>query len=213
MATRRILLPRLYAITDMALSGAANHADIVGQLLEGGCRWIQLREKSLPDNQFYEQLKESLALCLPYGATLLVNDRVDLAWAAGAHGVHLGQGDLPPALPRKLLGPDRVIGRSTHSLEQASEDDSDEAVDYVAIGPIFSTATKVSGNTPLGLEGLREVRRRVRKPLIAIGGIDSENARQVLQAGADSVALISALMTASSVSQETEKMVSLLSSV
>jgi thiamine-phosphate pyrophosphorylase len=198
-------VPRLYAITDLGLAQASSHVDIVRQLLDGGCRCIQVREKALPDAQLYQQLERCLELCAKAVAHLIVNDRVDMAWASGASGVHLGQDDLPPAFARKILPLDCVIGRSTHSLQQAIEAEADKAVDYVAIGPVFATTTKISTNKALGLAGLREVRRIVRKPLVAIGGIDLEKAWAVLETGCDSVAVISALMNAPSIKERTRE--------
>ena len=182
------------------------HVDIVRELLAGGCKWIQVREKAMPDRLLYEQLLQCRSLCEAAEATLLVNDRVDLAWASGSSGIHLGQSDLDPRLARSLLGPACIIGRSTCSVDQAVEADADPHVDYVAIGPIFSTLSKIDSDPPVGLEGLRAVRQAVRKPLVAIGGITGSSARDMLQAGCDSVAVISALMCADNIASQTAEL-------
>jgi thiamine-phosphate pyrophosphorylase len=190
---RRFQLPRIYPLTDVQLSGLS-HADQVQLLTLGGASLIQLREKQLPALEFYEQAKAAVAVAQRNGVTLIINDRVDVALAAGAHGVHLGQDDMPPEAARRLLGAEAIIGYSTHNVQQAVSA-LNLPVDYIAIGPIFQTATKTDTSPVLGLDGLRAVRQVVRDfPLVAIGGITQANASEVIKAGADSVAVISALL-------------------
>ena len=197
-------LPRVYPLTDVQLSGLS-HAEQVHLLTLGGATLIQLREKHLPALQFYEHAKAVVAAARKTGAQLIINDRVDVALATGAQGVHLGQDDLPPEAARKLLGNEAVIGYSTHSIEQAQQALT-LPIDYIAIGPIFETATKTDTSPPLGLEGLRAVRKAVGKvPLVAIGGISHINAGSVIEAGADSVAVISALLSDPDRSTETTR--------
>ena len=161
----------------------------------GGASLIQLREKHKPAREFYEQAKAAVAVTAQWGVQLLINDRVDIALAVGAHGVHLGQDDMPPDAARKLLGPDAIIGYSTHNIEQAVAA-TKLPIDYLAVGPIFATTTKSDTAPVVGLDGLRAVRQEIGPfPLVAIGGITRENAREVIQAGADSVAVISALLS------------------
>jgi len=192
-----VKLPRIYPLTDVPLSGIS-HAEQVKLLSLGGATLIQLREKRMPAREFYEQAKEAVEVAARRGVQLIVNDRVDVALAVGAHGVHLGQDDMPPEAARGLLGPEAVIGHSTHNIEQAVAA-AKLPIDYLAIGPIFATTTKSDTAPVLGLEGLRTVRRAVGAfPLVAIGGITSANAADVIAAGADSVALISALLSNSS---------------
>lgn len=187
-------LPRVYALTDVRLSGLS-HAQQVDLLGEGGASLVQLREKQLPPREFYEEAKAAVAVATTRGVRLIINDRVDVALAVGAHGVHLGQDDMPPEAGRKLLGPNAVIGYSTHNIEQAIAA-TKLPIDYLAIGPIFATTTKGDTAPVLGLEGLRAVRQAIGSfPLVAIGGITHANARDVLKAGADSVAVISALLS------------------
>jgi thiamine-phosphate pyrophosphorylase len=187
-------LPRLYPLTDVQLTGLT-HGEQVELLSEGGATLIQLREKEMPAREFYEQAKAAVAVAAQRGVQLLINDRVDIALAVRAHGVHLGQDDMPPEAARRLLGPDAVIGYSTHNIEQAIAA-TKLPIDYLAIGPIFATTTKTDTAPVLGLEGLRTVRQATGGfPLVAIGGITSANAAAVIAAGADSVAVISAVLT------------------
>lgn len=183
-------LPRVYPLTDVELSGLP-HADQVRLLTLGGATLVQLREKQMPALQFYEQARAAVKS----GVQLIINDRVDIALAVGAHGVHLGQDDMPPEAARRLLGDEAVIGYSTHSVEQAKKALT-LPIDYIAIGPIFTTSTKTNPSPTLGLEGLRAVREAIGNiQLVAIGGISHSNAREVIEAGADSVAVISALLS------------------
>ena len=189
----RIDLPKLYPITDAQLSGLS-HAEQVRRMSAGGATFLQLREKHLSPRQFYREAEEALRVAREHGVRLIINDRVDIALALSADGVHLGQDDLPPAAARSLLGEQAIIGFSTHSVEQASVA-ARLPVDYLAIGPIFHTSSKENPDAVVGLEGLRRVREAVgRIPLVAIGGIRLENIPEVLWAGADSVAVISLLL-------------------
>jgi thiamine-phosphate pyrophosphorylase len=179
---------RLYPITDRHVSGLS-HAEQVSVLGDGGARVIQLREKHLSSREFYSEAEAALRVARERKIKVIINDRVDIALALGADGVHLGQHDLTPVAARRLLGPDLIIGVSTHDPEQARET-ALLPVDYVAIGPIFHTSTKREADTPIGLEGLSRVRGVTNLPLVAIGGITSQNSPDVLGAGADALALI-----------------------
>jgi thiamine-phosphate pyrophosphorylase len=183
--------PKLYAITDRGLSNSA-HEEIVGQLLAGGARLIQVRDKEASAKELLEAARACVALTRAAGARLIVNDRADVALAADADGVHLGQDDLSVEEARELLGPDKIIGVSTHSLEQARRA-LETSADYVAVGPIYATATKENPDPVVGLELVRRVRELTERPLVAIGGVTPERAPEVIAAGADSVAVISAL--------------------
>lgn len=181
---------RAYPITNRQLSGLS-HAEQVAKLCDAGARLIQLREKLDSPQNFYEDARTSLQVARAHGAKLIINDRVDIALALKADGVHLGQEDLPPAAARRLLGPEAIIGFSTHNLEQA-EQALNLPIDYLAIGPIFETTTKVSTNPAVGLDKLARVRKTAaNRFLIAIGGINADNLQSVLDAGADAFALIS----------------------
>lgn len=162
----------------------------VERFLAAGIRLFQVRDKLSSDALLHQQLLQIKKLCQTSKANLLVNDRIDLALAAGARGVHLGQTDLPVEAARRILGDKALIGISTHTLEQFIHAQASD-VDYVAIGPVFPTLTKTSEYEPLGVDFLYQNAANKRHPLVAIGGINLENARQVWQAGADSVAVIS----------------------
>jgi thiamine-phosphate pyrophosphorylase len=190
----RLNLPRVYPLTDVQMSGLS-HAQQVQLLSAGGATLVQLREKQMPAREFYEHARAAVEVARRSRVTLIVNDRVDIALAANAHGVHLGQDDMPPDAARQLLGDEAIIGYSTHNIEQATKALS-LPIDYLAIGPIFATSTKTDTSPVLGLDGLRAVRKAIGAvPLVAIGGISLTNARGVIEAGADSVAVISALFS------------------
>jgi len=179
----------LYPITDQHLSGLSHEEQVV-VLSSCGATIIQLREKIDPPLKFFGQAESAVRVARDLGAKIIINDRVDIALAVKADGVHLGQEDLPPDAARRILGGDAVIGFSTHSLKQARLA-AQMPVDYVAIGPIFSTTSKQSANSPVGLDGLARVREALGAiPLVAIGGITSENIGAVIRAGADVVAII-----------------------
>jgi len=181
----------LYAITDRRLA-CRGHAQIVAELLAGGARMIQIREKEAGAREFLDAARACVKLTRAAGARLIVNDRADIALAADADGVHLGQDDLDVADARALLGPTKVIGLSTHSLEQYRAALATSA-DYLAVGPIYATTTKDDHDPVVGLELIRRAREIADRPLVAIGGITLQRAVEVLTAGADSIALISAL--------------------
>jgi thiamine-phosphate pyrophosphorylase len=183
-------LPRVYPLTDVQLS-TLSHVEQINLLTLGGATLVQLRDKQMPALELY---KQALAAITSSGAQLIINDRADVTLASGAHGVHLGQDDLPPEAARRLLGNETIIGYSTHNVEQARHTLT-LPIDYIAIGPIFETSSKNDTAPTLGLDGLRAVRNAVGKAqLVAIGGISHTNARDVIEAGADCVAVISALL-------------------
>ncbi|OLE51325.1 MAG: thiamine-phosphate diphosphorylase [Acidobacteria bacterium 13_1_20CM_3_53_8] len=206
----RFKLPKLYTITDARLSGLS-HAEQVKRLTAGGSTLIQLREKILSPKDFYASAKAALRVAHERGARLIINDRVDIALALHADGVHLGQTDLPPEAARKILGHKAIIGFSTHNLDEARLAAA-LPVDYIAIGPIFATSTKEKPDPLVGLEGLRKVREAVGSiPLVAIGGISRETAPAALAAGADAVAVISLLLTEpATITDNTRKLLSSL---
>ena len=180
----------LYPVTHCPNPQDRDHVDFARCLIRCGVRFFQVRDKSLPDGRLYRQLLKIRRLCREAGAGFVVNDRVDLALAAGADGVHLGQDDLPPAAARRLLGAGAVIGLSTHNWDQFRRGLA-EPVDYLALGPIFPTRTKEDAAPVLGLELVRKASRSTDLPVVAIGGISVEKAPGVWQSGARSVAVIS----------------------
>ena len=187
-------MPKIYPITDVRLT-KLSHAEQVEKLIEGGAEIIQLREKYASSKDFYESAKEALDIARRHNVKIIINDRVDIALALGADGVHLGQDDLPPEHARKILGEKAIIGFSTHNIKQAISAVK-FPINYLAIGPVFATKTKENPDEIVGIEGVVKVRQAVGDfPLVAIGGINSENLRDVLNAGADSVAIISDLLS------------------
>lgn len=204
-------LPKLYPITDVRLSGLS-HAEQVTRFIEGGATLVQLREKHLSPREFYREAEAALRVARERGVRLIINDRADIALALGADGVHLGQDDLPPEAARELLGPDAIIGFSTHNIDQAIGA-ARLPVDYIAIGPIFATLSKENPDPVIGIEGVRLVCEQAsHMPIVAIGGITERNARSVLEAGADAVALISALLREpSAVARRTHEFIHFLS--
>jgi thiamine-phosphate pyrophosphorylase len=183
-------IPKLYAITHAG--GGLSHVAQVERFAAAGVRLIQIRDKRAHGRELYEITVAALKAAEPHGTRIVVNDRIDVAVAASAHGVHLGQDDLPAAVAREMLGPWGILGVSTHSAEQAAEA-ARLPVDYVAIGPIFHTATKDNAEPVVGLKGVAAARAVVTKSLVAIGGITLDTAHSVLEAGADAVAVVSDL--------------------
>ena len=180
---------RLYPLTDRLISGLS-HAEQISQLSDGGATLVQLREKLLAPLEFHNEAEAALQVARERGLRIIINDRVDIALALQADGVHLGQEDMPPTAARRLLGPTPIIGFSTHNLKQAQLA-AQTPVDYIAIGPIFETSTKQGSDPPVGLDGLHQARQAVGSiPLVAIGGITADNSETVLDAGADAIALI-----------------------
>ena len=187
-------LPKVYPITDTDLSGLS-HAEQVDRLIAGGATLIQLRDKHAGPRDFYRQAAAALQVARRHNVRLIINDRVDIALALAADGVHLGQTDMPVEAARRLLGERVIVGISTHNLEQAKLAAS-QPVDYVAFGPIFKTSTKDNPDPIAGLEALRAVRTMVvALPVVAIGGITLENAEEAWLAGADAVSSIAALVS------------------
>jgi thiamine-phosphate pyrophosphorylase len=201
-------LPKFYPITDARISGMS-HAEQVERLAKGGATFIQLREKDASPRVFYAAALEAVQVARRLGVRVIINDRVDIAMAVGADGVHLGQDDLPPEKARALLGEDRIIGFSTHDLKQALAA-SFAPVDYVALGPVFRTSTKEKPDPVVGLAGISEVRETISKPLVAIGGITLERAKAVIESGADSVAIISDLYSTEDVAERARRFIRLL---
>ncbi len=190
---RPLIPPRVYGIADGDALGLDNLPAAVAAMAAGGVEWIQIRAKHAPGDALCALVERCEARLRGAGAALWVNDRADLAALFPVAGVHVGQDDLPPKAVRPVVGRDCWIGRSTHDLAQAEEAAADPDVDVVAFGPIFETGGKENPDPVVGLEALRRVRRRVDKPLVAIGGIDAGNLASVLAAGADTVAVLGAI--------------------
>ncbi len=190
----RLVLPRLYVILDAALI-TSSESDCAASLAEAGVRLLQYRNKSVPARQYLKSSRELANLLCPRGVSFFVNDRPDVAHLAGASGVHVGQEDLEVEQARAVVGPDKLVGVSTHNLEQFERAAATSA-DYIAVGPIFTTSSKADPDPAVGLDFVRKVRRLTDKPIVAIGGITLERAASVIEAGADSVAVISGILGA-----------------
>ncbi len=191
-------LPKLYAIVDVSCFAAPLRTtsaivDYAKDLAAGGATFIQYRNKVGSTREMLSHARE-IRRALGTGVTLIMNDRADICLAAGYEGVHVGQDDLSPEGARTVIGPERILGVSTHNLEQLREADAGPA-DYIAFGPVFATSSKRNPDPIVGLEGIREARAATRKPLVAIGGITRANARSAIDAGADSVAVIADLLS------------------
>ncbi len=193
----------LYTIFDPSQNTHSPPLSVVHHLLKGGSSLIQLRIKEKPANEFLQLAVEIRRLTSQAGCLLIVNDRVDIALACGADGVHLGQEDLPLAAAKRIMG-NRFIGISTHTLEQAKEAERGRA-HYIGFGPIFGSMTKETGYAPRGLPMLQEIRRAVRLPIVAIGGITETNVKEVWQAGAHGAAMISDLIAEKDIAEKVRR--------
>jgi thiamine-phosphate diphosphorylase len=203
-----VIDPRLYVILDRAAARGRDLGTLLEATLAGGCRLVQLREKEWPSGRLLPLAERLRERCQQAGATFIVNDRVDLALAVDADGVHLGQDDLPPAAARPLLRHGMILGLSTHSVEQARAAQA-AGGDYVAVGSMFPTGTKPDFEL-VGPELVTKLRPEIRVPLIAIGGITLDNVAQVVRAGADGVAVISAVCGAPDPQAATRRFLALI---
>lgn len=185
----------VYLVTDRLLSKGRPTEAIVAAALQGGVSVVQLREKELETRFFFQEGQKIRSLLKLAGVPLIINDRIDVALALDADGVHLGQRDMPLPQARKMLGPDRIIGFSLEEAGQINET-SVRYADYFAVSPVFFTSTKSDICTPWGLGGLKQIRAVTNKPLVAIGGINCANAQSVVRAGADCVAVVGAIVSA-----------------
>lgn len=172
-----------------------DHLDVARGALQGGARFLQFREKEMSTRELVETAAALLRLAREFGATLIVNDRVDVALAVGADGVHLGESDLPVAVARRLLGPSAIIGASAATVERARRAEA-EGANYLGVGPIYPTGSKADAGEAIGLGPLAALRAAVSLPLLAIGGINAGNAAEVIRAGARGIAVISAVSDA-----------------
>lgn len=192
-----------YFITDSKLSLAGNESDVLSAV-SCGVRVVQYRNKNSETREMYQEAVRLGEICRDFGSIFLINDRIDIALAAKADGVHLGQSDMPCPAARRLLGPDKVIGVTVHNLAEALEAQSVGA-DYLGVSPIFQTATKPDAGKPAGIRLIEEIQREVDIPLIAIGGINHENAPEVVRAGADGLCAISCVVAKENVREEISK--------
>lgn len=198
----------IYLVTDRKACLGRPLESIVSHAAKAGVACVQLREKKAGTRDFLEQARTLKKILAPAKIPLLINDRLDIALAAGADGVHLGQTDMPPAIARSLLGPSAIIGLSVETWEDVKAS-QDMDVDYLGVSPVFPTPTKTDTKLPWGLEGLEKIRACSRFPLVGIGGLDVSNSEQVITAGADSIAVVSAICSADDPYDATRKLVNI----
>lgn len=197
-------LPPIYPITDKKLAKRTHHLSILKDLVRGGARLVQIRDKGTPLPELLPDMMRCAEYAFIKGVTLIINDRCDLVLASRAAGVHLGQEDLPPEVARGILGPERVIGLSTHSPAQVRKCRG-LPIQYIGFGPVYPTSTKRDALSATGLRALARACAASPFPVAAIGGIGLEQVREILEAGAASVAVISALMKAKDIAREMER--------
>ena len=202
-------IPRLYVVTDRQQTAGRSLEEVIASAARGGAGMVQLREKDLSARELLALGNRLQHVLAPYGIPLLINDRLDVAQALDAAGVHLAGHSLPTAQARRVLGPDKLIGVSTHSMEQA-QDARDGGADFIVFGPVFTTPSKVAYGPPQGLQQLAHIVQSVDLPVLAIGGINVTNLPSVLQEGAHGVAMIRAVLEAADPDEATRQLRSLL---
>ena len=185
----------LYLVTDRGLCGQKDLKDVILQALRGGVAYVQLRDKEISTRLFFEEAQNIKAIMAPFKALLIINDRIDVALAVGADGVHIGQTDMPYAAARKLLGNRAIVGLSVETWEDV-ETAQKLDVDYLGVSPVFETPTKTDTKGCWGLGGLARIKQFSRHPLVAIGGLNASNAADAVRAGADCIAVVSAICSA-----------------
>lgn len=183
----------IYLVTDRDILRGRNLLDAVAQAIKGGVTLVQLREKNISSRGFFELATKLKKLVNSFNIPLIINDRLDIALASNADGLHIGQDDLPLVQARQLLGKDKILGYSVSNVEEAVYGEKNGA-DYLGAGTIFATGSKSDAGEPIGLETLREIKEAVKIPVVGIGGIGTANARAVRQTGADGISVISAIL-------------------
>ena len=199
----QLQLPPLYPIIDAQISPHPFEL-LIEEFAAAGLTWVQLRDKKANSRELFKEAQRLVELASVHQMKVIVNDRSDIAWLSNAGGAHLGQEDLPIEDARRILGRDKILGASTHNLKQALEAQESSA-NYVAIGPVFPTSSKESPDPVVRTDELMEIRRHVTKPLVAIGGITTENAGSLFDLGIDSLAVIRDLLCASDISGQIQR--------
>ena len=200
---------RIYLVTDSTLSLGRPIEWIVEEAVKGGATIVQLREKDCSTRDFLELAIKLREILHKYNVPLIINDRVDIALASDADGVHIGQSDMPYSVVRKILGSDKIIGLSVENMEQAHEAESLD-VDYIAVSPVFSTNTKTDTSEAMGLEGVKKVASFSKHPIVGIGGMNKDTIKSVIEAGAKGVAIVSAIVSAESPQSSTRQLLNLI---
>jgi thiamine-phosphate diphosphorylase len=197
---------RLHVITDAKASRGRSHLQVAESAIAGGADVLQLRDKEASAGLLYREALQLRKVTRDAAVPFIVNDRLDIALAVDADGVHVGQSDIPASVVRKVIGPGKILGVSVETVEEAAQAERDGA-DYLGVGPVFEArGTKPDAGEPVGLERIARIRRHSRLPIVAIGGIDAGNARRVREAGADGAAVISAIVSADDIAQATRRM-------
>jgi len=197
---------RLHVLTDRKTSGGRSHLQVAEAAIAGGADVVQLRDKEAPSGRLYQEAMQLRKITRDAKVPFIVNDRLDIALAVDADGLHVGQSDLPASVARRILGPGKILGVSVDTVEQAILAEKDGA-DYLGVGPVFEArGTKPDTGEPMGVDCIARIRRHCRLPIVAIGGINAENAGKVREAGADAVAVISAIVSADDISQATRRL-------
>ena len=202
----------IHLVTDRGLCRNRTLSDVVMQAVQGGVSYVQLREKDITTRLFIEEARAIKKTLKPHNVPLIINDRIDVALACGAEGVHIGQDDMPYTIARKLMGPSAIIGLSVENWEDVEESQSLD-VDYIGVSPIFPTPTKTDTKGAWGLEGLAKIKAFSRHPLVAIGGINESNAKEVIFAGADCIAIVSAICAAANPASATRSLKNIIDSI
>ena len=211
MSTAKTIDWRLYVITDAGLARGRSHQEVIEAAILGGATIVQYRAKDVSTRQMVTEAQVLRELTRHAGVPFIVNDRVDVALAVDADGVHIGQDDMPVALARKLIG-DRLLGVSAHSHSEAVQAVQDGA-DYLGVGPVFATPTKPDAAPQIGIDGLTTIRRQISIPIVAIGGINQTNAAEVIRTGVNGIAVVSAVVAAADVTAATRQLISIVSAV
>lgn len=185
----------LYLVTDRSLSLGRSLEDVIEEAVQGGVTMVQLREKDCSSSEFYQLAVSLKKILTQHNIPLIINDRLDIALACNAEGLHIGQSDLPYLVARRLMGNDRIIGLSVESVEDVIEANKLD-VDYIGISPVFDTSTKLDTATALGFAGVRELSRLSIHPSVGIGGINASNVKDIIECGADGVSVVSVIMSA-----------------
>jgi thiamine-phosphate pyrophosphorylase len=199
---------RLCLVTDRGLAAGRSVIDVALAAVRGGATVVQLRDKEAPTRAFVEEARALKAALAPLGVPLAINDRLDVALAVDADGLHVGQDDMPVEAARRLMGPGKFVGLSITAVDQVLRPDA-AAADYLGVGPIYAQSTKVDAAAPLGIDGLRRIRRLTGKPVVAIGGLTPENSAPVLAAGAEGLAVVSAIVAAADPEAEARRFMAL----
>lgn len=200
---------KLYLVTDRGIAGSRDIADIVTEAVQGGVTMVQLREKNIGTRDFVNLAIRLRSVLAPFGVPLIINDRIDVALASDADGVHIGQSDMPFAIARRLLGPGKIIGLSVENFAQIEEANALD-VDYIGVSPVFATLTKTDTAIPFGIEGLRRAVELSVHPAVGIGGMNAATAAEVMSAGADGIAVVSAIVGAASPRRAAEELLKII---